>query len=155
MQKPNFDFLGGMVYMEPPKAARLMLSTPGKCKFITLLWGPDQEPDRIEQEFREAVWAGSAMAGFWIYPPGHPGGGGVKMEEGSYEAIARAFASAENEWLKFYRANILGGDARFVIVDGEVGKEETTLRVKNTGKKVEARVQGNLDLKAMMPLPPE
>ena len=132
-----------------------MLSTPGKCKFITLLWGPDQEPDRIEQEFREAVWAGSAMAGFWIYPPGHPGGGGVKMEEGSYEAIARAFASAENEWLKFYRANILGGDARFVIVDGEVGKEETTLRVKNTGKKVEARVQGNLDLKAMMPLPPE
>jgi hypothetical protein len=151
---PVFDFLGGMVYVEPPRAARLMLPALGKCRFITLLWGPNQEPERLELESRQAVRAGSRMAGFWIYPPGHPGGGGVKMLPGSYEAIARAFAGAEDEWVKFYRENVLAGDSRFAIMGGTLGKEEMTLRVKNTGNKVGTRLQGNLDLKAAMPLHP-
>jgi len=150
---PVFDFLGGMVYAEPPRAARLMFSALGKCKFVTLLWGPNQEPERLELESRQAVLAGSPMVGFWIYPPGHPGGGGVKMLPGSYEAIARAFTGAEDEWFKFYQENVLAGDPRFVIVDGTLGKEEMTLRVKNTGEMVGARLQGNLNLKAAMPIP--
>jgi hypothetical protein len=40
-----------------------------------------------------------------------------------------------------------------VIVDGTLGKEEMTLRVKNTGEMVGARLQGNLNLKAAMPIP--
>ncbi len=150
---PVFDFLGGMVYVEPPRAARLMLSGLGKCRFITLLWGPNQEPERLALEFRQAVRAGSRMAGFWIYPPGHPGGGGVKMLQGSYEAIAKAFAEAEDEWSKFYQENILAGDPRFAIMGGTLGKEEMTLRVKNTGEIVGTRLQGVLDLKAAIPLP--
>jgi len=150
---PMFDFLGGMVYAEPPRAAKLILSALGKCKFVTLLWGPNQEPERLELESRQAVLAGSPMVGFWIYPSGHPGGGGVKMLTGSYEAIARAFAGAEDEWFKFYQENVLGGDPRFAIMDGTLGEEEMTLRVKNTGEKAGARLQGNLDLKAVMAIP--
>jgi len=150
---PVFDFLGGMVYVEPPRAARLMLSGLSKCKFITLLWGPNQEPERLELEFRQAVRAGSRMAGFWLYPPGHPGGGAVKMLPGSFEAIARAFAGAEDEWFKFYQGNVLAGDPRFAIVDGALGNERLTLRVKNTGNQARARPQGNVDLKAAMPVP--
>ena len=41
---PVFDFLGGMVYTEPPRATRLMLSGLSNCRFITLLWGPNQNP---------------------------------------------------------------------------------------------------------------
>lgn len=124
---PVFDFLGGMVYSEPPGAARLMLSALGDCKFMTLLWGPNQPPEGLELEFRQAVRAGSRTAGFWVYPPGHPGGGGAKMLPGGYEAIARAFAGAENEWLKFYRENVLTGDPRFAIVHGTLGTEEMSL----------------------------
>ena len=147
-----FDFLGGMVYAEPPRAARLMLSAVGKCKFITLLWGPNQEPERLELEFCQAIQAGSRMAGFWICPPGHPGSNGMRMLPGSYEAIGKAFAGAEDEWFKFYRENVLTGDPRFAIMGGTFGKEEMTLRVKNTGNKVGRRLQGDLDLKAVMSL---
>lgn len=82
------------------------------------------------------VGVGSRMAGFWIYPPGHPGGGGAKMLPGSYEAIARAFAGAEDEWFKFYQENVMAGDPRFAIIDATLGKEETTMRVKNIGDEV-------------------
>lgn len=150
---PVFDFLGGMVYAEPPRAARLMLSGLDSCRFITLLWGPDQEPERLQLEFRQAIWSGSRIVGFWVYPPGHPGGGGVKMAEGSFEAIASAFAGAEDEWFKFYRENLLMGDPRFAIVDGKLGKEEMILRVKNTGNTASIRLQGDIDLNAAMPIP--
>jgi len=143
-----FDFLGGMVYTEPPRAARLMLSSLGKCGFLTLLWAPSERPERMEQEVREAVHAGSAIVGFWVYPPGHEGTGAFKVLDGSYEAISRAFASVEKEWLAFYRDNILAGDARFAVIEGNVGKAEMILRVKNTGRKVGARIQGSLNIEA-------
>ncbi len=75
------------------------------------------------------------------------------MSEGSYEAIARAFAGAEDEWFKFYQENLLTGDPRFAIVDGKLGKEEMIVRVKNTGNTVGTRLQGDIDLKAVMPIP--
>lgn len=144
-----FDFLGGMVYTEPPRSARLMLSLLGKCRFFTLLWAPGERPERMEQEFREAVHAGSAVAGFWVYPPGHDGAAGMKMLPGSHEAIGRAFAKAEEEWLNFYRDNLLTGDTRFVVLDGKAGPQELLLRVKNAGKRPPARIQGAVDLDAL------
>jgi len=149
---PVFDFLGGMVYTEPPRAARLMLAALGKCQFITLLWAPSERPERMEQEVREAVQAGSAVVGFWVYPPGHEGSGAFRMLEGSTEAIARAFARVEEEWFHFYRDQILTGDARFVILDGQVSRQEMTLRVKNLGRKAGSRIQGPLDLEALLPV---
>jgi hypothetical protein len=131
-----------------------MLSSLGECRFLTLLWGPDQEPKRLAHEFCEAIWAGSGTAGFWIYPPGHPGGGGVKMSAGSYEAIGQAFAGAEDEWFQFYRENVLAGDPRFAIVDGTLGRKEMTLRVKNTGSEVGTRIQGKVDLTVAVLSPP-
>ncbi len=144
-----FDFLGGMVYTEPPRSARLMLSLLGKCRFFTLLWAPGERPERMEEEFRQAVQAGSAIAGFWAYPPGHEGAAGMKMLPGSHEAIGRAFAKAEDEWLSFYRDNILTGDPRFVVLEGKAGPQELALRVKNTGKRAGGRIQGAVDLRAL------
>jgi hypothetical protein len=148
----EFDFLGGMVYAEPPRAARLMLSVLGKCKFWTLLWAPGEMPERLEQEAREAVHAGSAAVGFWVYPPGHRGSGAFRMLEGSTEAIAHAFARVEEEWFHFYRDSLLAGDSRFAVLEGKVGRQELTLRIKNLGKKAAPRLQGNVDFKALMPV---
>jgi len=106
----------------------------------------------MEQEFREAIFAGNSAVGFWIYPPGHIGAegyGGWRMVEGSYEAIARAFSNAEKWWLEFYRENILAGDARFAIVEGKLGRDKMTLKVKNFGKIVSKRILGALDLPAL------
>lgn len=146
-----FDFLGGMVYTESPRAARLMLSVLGKCEFFTLLWAPGEIPERLEQEAREAVHAGSATVGFWVYPPGHAGGGKFRMLEGSTEAIARAFAGVEEEWFKFYRNNLLAGDVRFAALEGKVGSQDMTLSIKNMGSKAIPRIQGAVDLEAIMP----
>ncbi|MDH7571710.1 MAG: hypothetical protein QHJ73_19190, partial [Armatimonadota bacterium] len=67
----TFGFLGGMVYVEPPRAARLMLSLldPDQCEYFTLLWGPGVAPERLEEEARQAIHAGSTTVGFWVYPP--------------------------------------------------------------------------------------
>ena len=146
--KEVFDFIGGMVYTTPPRATRLMLWSLGKCKFICLLWAPNEKPERMEQEFREAIFAGNSAVGFWIYPPGHIGAEGYRgwrMVEGSYEAIARAFSNAEKWWLEFYRENILAGDARFAIIEGKLGRDKMTLKVKNFGKIVRKRVLGTLE----------
>jgi len=147
--KQVLDFIGGMVYTTPPRATRLMLSALGDCKFICLLWAPSERPERMEQEFRDAIFAGNSAVGFWIYPPGHIGAegyGGWRMLEGSYEAIARSFANAEKLWFEFYRENILTGDPRFAVIDGKMGKESLTLRVRNFGEIARERVQGELDL---------
>lgn len=151
--KEVFDFIGGMVYTTPPRATRLMLWALGKCKFICLLWAPNQRPERMMEEFRDAIFAGNSAVGFWIYPPGHVGAegyGGWRMLEGSYEAIAMAFANAERWWLEFYRQNILTGDPRFAITGGKVGKDKMTLKVKNFGAPVD-RVQGKLGLAEILP----
>ncbi|MCS7254629.1 MAG: beta-galactosidase [Armatimonadota bacterium] len=152
--KEVFDFIGGMVYTTPTRATRLMLWALGDCKFICLLWAPNERPERMEQEFRDAIFSGNSAVGFWIYPPGHIGAegyGGWRMLEGSYEAIARSFANAEKWWLEFYRQNILTGDPRFAVVDGKMARNSLTLRVKNFGKVVGEKVQGKLDLEAIMP----
>jgi hypothetical protein len=141
-----------MVYAEPPRAAGLALSALGKCRFFTLLWAPSTAPDRMEQEVREAVRAGSATVGFWVYPPGHAGGGASRMLDGSSESITRAFAGAAEEWYKFYRGNLLAGDARFVVLRGKMDRRELTLRIKNTGKKAAPRVRGDVDLEAVLPV---
>ncbi len=143
-----FDFLGGMIYTSPPRAARLMLSSLGKCKFITLLWAPGELPERIEREAIDAVHAGSVIVGFWVYPPGHSGAGAFRMLEGSYDAIARAFAKVEEEWLRFHRNNILRGDPRFIVLGGKVGSMEAILRIKNLGKKAHRRIEGTIDIDA-------
>ena len=130
-----FDFLGGMIYTEPPRTARLMHWTLGQRPFHTLLWGAGEAPARMEQEVREAVHAGSATVGFWVYPPGHTGTGQFRMRDGNFEAIARAFAGAEEEWDRFHRDNLLRGDPRYVTLDVKVAKQEMTLRVRNTGRK--------------------
>ncbi len=149
-----FDFLGGMVYSEPPRAARLMLSLLSRCRFFTLLWAPGERPERIEEEFREAIRAGSAIAGFWVFPPGHDGTSAMKMLPGSHEAIGRAFAKAEEEWLSFYRDNLLAGDPRFALLNATVGREELTLRIKNSGKRAARRVQGNISLEGLSNVKP-
>ena len=145
-----FDFLGGMVYSEPPRAAELMLSALGPCRFFTLLWAPSTPPARMEQEAREAVQAGSATIGFWVFPPGHAGGGASRMLDGASEAIARAFAGVEKEWAGFYRENLLTGDARFVVLQGKMDRRELTLRIQNTGKKASPRIRGDVDLAAAL-----
>jgi len=139
-----FDFLGGMVYTTPPRAARLMLYALGETEFFTLLWAPNVNPEDLEREFQEAIWAGSSTVGFWVYPPGHPGTGGFRMLEGTYEAISRAFSLAEKEWLKFYCQNLLSGDPRFVVVSGRVGREGMFLKLRNTGRSVKQRIFGTL-----------
>lgn len=152
--KQVFDFIGGMVYTTPPRATRLMLQALGKCKFICLLWAPSERPEGMEQEFHDAIFAGNSEVGFWIYPPGHIGAegyGGWRMLEGSYEAIARSFANAEKWWFDFYQENILTGDQRFAVVGGKLERGRLTLRVRNFGKTVGDRIQGKLDLEAIMP----
>ena len=137
-----FDFLGGMVYTEPPRAARGPLSVLGRCGFICLLWAPDSSVESIEREAREAVQAGSPSIGFWT----RGDDGGYAMDDARAAAIRRAFAGVEEEWLSFYRSNILSGDPRFVLVEGRVGREEMQLRVKNAGEKPGRRIQGTLAL---------
>lgn len=137
----SLDFLGGMVYTEPPRAARLPLSVLGEHGFVCLLWAPDAPPDLMEHEVREAVHAGSSTVGFWTRGPG----GQYRMDEARTEAIGRAFESVEAEWLRFFKKNLLSGDARFALLEGQVGREETILKVRNTGRKVVRRVQGRLE----------
>ena len=74
------------------------------------------------------------------------------MLDGSSESITRAFAGAEEEWYKFYRGNLLAGDARFVVLRGKMDRQELTLRIKNTGKKAAPRVRGDVDLEAVLPV---
>jgi len=140
-----FDFLGGMVYATPPRAARGPLSVLGKCGFICLLWAPDASPQTIEREAREAAHAGCATVGFWI----RGDDGGYEMDAERSEAIRRAFAGVEKEWLSFYRNNILSGDGRFVIVEGKVAPQALSLRVRNTGEKADRRMRRQIDLSAL------
>lgn len=143
--REGLDFLGGMVYETPPRAARAPLSVLGDCGFICLLWAPDAPPQMIEREAHEAVHAGCAAVGFWIRGKD----GGYEMDPHRTEAMRRALGSVEQEWLDFYQDNILGGDLRFVVVDGQVGAEQLTLRIRNTGKLVAGRKAGQLDLSAL------
>jgi hypothetical protein len=136
----SFDFLGGMAYTSPPRSARAVLPKLGETDFWCLLWAPDADPAGMEREVREAVHAGCATVGFWVRGED----GGYRLDAAREAAVRRAFVGVEAEWLRFYRDEILTGDARFAITGGEVGRDELRLRVRNTGRPVKARLQGDL-----------
>ncbi len=141
------DFLGGMVYTEPPRAARASLSVLGDCGFVCLLWAPDVDPQQMADEAREAVRSGCAAIGFWIRGKD----GGYEMDAERTEAMRRGLTGAEQEWLAFYRDSILSGDTRFAVAEGKLGAGELSLRLKNAGSNVDARITGPLDLAGLQP----
>ncbi|NOZ20532.1 MAG: family 10 glycosylhydrolase [Planctomycetes bacterium] len=146
----SFDFLGGMLYTCSPSAARGPLSVMGEHKYITLLWGLNRPPADLEAEVPEAIRAGSAIVGFWINTTMEAlGRKGYRMEKGAFEAIARALGRAEADWFDFYRNNIVTGDARFVVTNARLGREELVVTVKNLGRKIHRRVDGKVDLSAI------
>ncbi len=142
-----FEFLGLMVYTQPPRAARAMLEAAGQDDVICLLWAPDSDPRRMEREVRDAVHTGCAAVGFWIRGEG----GGYEMDPERTQAMRRALGSVEEEWLDFYRANVVSGDGRFAVLEGKVGREELRLRIRNTGSIVSDRISGRLDVSALQP----
>ncbi len=144
-----FDFLGLMVYTQPPRAARGMLEAGGEKGAICLLWAPGSSPQRMEREAREAVQTGCAAVGFWI----RGDDGGYEMDPERTEAMRRALGAVEQEWLSFYRDNIICGDGRFAVLEGQVGRAELRVRIGNTGGAVSGRVQGSLDVTALQPGP--
>ena len=145
-----FDFLGGMVYTVPAWSARGPLSVLGDCGYITLLWGTDRAPAELEAEAVEAIRAGSSTIGFWILAQeGGPKASRFHNTKGSFAAIARALAAAPAQWLAFYRDNLIIGDARFVVIQASLGREELSVTVKNLGRKAERRVECPVDLSAI------
>lgn len=140
-----YDFLGGMVYETPPRAARGPLSVLGDTGFICLLWAPDTDPEMMVREAREAVHAGCAAVGFWMRGQD----GGYEMDARRSEAIRQALGSVEEEWLRFYAGSILTGDRRFAVIGGAAGRRELRLRIRNMGQRVSRRVHGELDVSAL------
>jgi len=140
----SFDFLGEMTYQAPPRAMRGPLSALGEKGLICLLWTQHVEPAAMEQEAREAVHAGCAAVGFWTMGRD----GGYRLDEAREAAMRRAFASVEDEWLRFYADNVLRGDPRFVVQDGKADAGQLSLRIRNTGAKAARRTAGELDLSA-------
>ena len=138
----SFDFLGGMAYTSPPRTARAILPLLGECDFVCLLWAPDSSPAAMEREVKEAIRAGCAGVGFWVRGED----GGYELDRARTEAVRRAFAGAEREWLAFYRDNLLTGDARFAVVSAHVGPAELRLVIRNTGATVSRRIQGGVAL---------
>ncbi len=124
-----FDFLGGMVYATPPRSVRGPLSVLGECKLVCLLWAPNTDPNTMEREVHEAVHAGCSAVGFWI----RADDGGYEMDARRSEAMRRALGTVEQQWLDFYRQNVLTGDNRFVIVRQEIGVGQLTVKVRNKG----------------------
>jgi len=134
------DYLGGMVYSVPPRAARAPLSLLGERRFVCLLWAPDVDPDAIEREAHEAVRAGCAAVGYWIRGED----GGYEMDPARAEAIRRALGGLEDEWLAFYRDNLVRGDPRFVVTGGQVRPNGLQLTLKNAGRRSGARLEGRV-----------
>jgi len=160
----DFDFLGGMVYVAPPSSVRGPLQRLGNCGFVTLLWGMNRRPADMEEEVVEAIRAGSTDVGFWMGFKRMEGSKdkwevGTDMKNvkadsyvlmpGTLDAVARSFGRAEEEWLSYYRDNILGGDPRFVVVSARLERDTLTLVVKNLGQCSERRVMGPVDLSAI------
>jgi hypothetical protein len=138
----SFDFLGGMAYTSPPRSARAVLPRLGETDFWCLLWAPHADPAAMEREVREAIHAGCATVGFWVMGED----GGYRLDAAREEAIRRAFAGVEGEWLGFYRDQLLTGDGRFAVAEATVGRDELRLRLRNTGRRVARRLQGKVAL---------
>jgi hypothetical protein len=142
----SLDFLGGMVYSYSPRSLRAMLPRMGENDLVCLLWGLE-DPRSLEQEAREAVHAGAPTVGFWVRAKD----GGYEESAAQTAAMRRALAGVEDEWLRFYREQILAGDGRFAVVSGTVGRDELRLRVRNTGRAVPRRVLGELGVNLPRP----
>ncbi len=136
-----------MVYTDSPRAARLPISMLGDRRFICLLWAPDAPPELMEREGRDAVHAGAPAFGYWTRNAASARK--YRMDAAREEAIRRVFKSAEAEWIRFYRANLLSGDVRFAITGGKIGRDEAVLTIRNFGRKVGARIAGDLDLSGL------
>jgi hypothetical protein len=159
-----FDFLGAMVYTSPVSMVRQPLSAlPEDRGYVTLLWGMNRRPADLEAEMLEAIQAGSTAVGFWIgfdacaecddtpWRVGTKGRkpGAFELTPGSLEAIARAFARAEADWLAFYRDNVVRGDRRLAVVSGRVTREELTLTLRQTEQLAAPRQSGAVDVSAL------
>jgi hypothetical protein len=116
----------------------------GGVSFRVVGRGDEHVGPRV-REVRQAVHAGSPAVGFWL----RGDDGGYQLDPARTAAIRHAFADVEAQWLAFYRDNLLAGDVRFTIVNGRVGREELTLRVRNAGPQVCGRDAGRVDLSAL------
>lgn len=143
--RASFDFLGGMVYTEPPRSVRAPLSVLGDCGFIGLLWAPGSDPQAMERQVRQAVRSGCAAVGFWVRGED----GGYRLDAERSEAIRRAFGAVEREWLGFYGDSLLSGDVRFAVLHAAAGRQELMLTLRNAGERVSRRIQGPVDLSAL------
>ena len=137
-----FDFLGGMEYTSSPRSARLVLERMGECDLLALLWAPHADPAAMQREVQEAIHSGCAAVGFWVMGED----GGYQLDGERTEAVRRAFASVEEEWLAFYRERLLSGDARFAVTAGSVGRDRLRLRLRNTGARVSRRIAGEVSV---------
>jgi hypothetical protein len=141
-----FDLYGLMVYTASPDSARLAVATADRAAVTVLLWAPHSVPRLMEAEVREAVRAGAAVVGFWIRGED----GGYRMDPARTAAMSRALGSVEREWSAYYRENVLAGDPRFSILEGEIGSEEAVLKLKNAGKPVRNRIEGAISFPAVL-----
>ncbi len=130
-----FDFLGEMDYNSPPRAMRGPLSVMGEHSLICLLWEPNVSGEQLEREVRQAVHAGCQAVGIWTGVVAET----YKAPPEKFEAMKRAFGSAEQEWHRFYEDNVLTGDPRFVVLESSAGPEELRLKVMNAGLSTESR----------------
>jgi hypothetical protein len=124
-----------------------------------MLWGMDRRPQDIEPEATEAIRAGSTDFGFWLWYAKGPktkenpwglyaGSYSYNLIPGTLDAVHRAFSRTEEDWLAFYRDNLVKGDLRFTVTSAKLSSDSLTLTVKNLGKRAEQRIAGPVDLQA-------
>jgi len=159
--KGVFDFAGDMVYVEPPCSVAPLWPQIGDFPVVTLLWGMNRKPSGIEGDFLEAIRAGSNIIGFWIqyarlddvtdnpWSLGWPSGQSFGLTPGSLGAIERAFASAEQAWLDYYRENLIRGDARFVVTSARLQRAGLTVAVKRLDRPAAHRLMGPVHLSGL------
>ena len=141
----SFDVIGEMVYNSHPRAMRGPLSLIGETELVCLVWEEHVDAAALEEEIRQAVRAGCSTVGVWTGKVAVD----YKAPPEKEAAIRRAFGAVETEWLRYYRENVLAGDARFALTTGTVGAREAVFRITNTGAVAVDRVQGELDLSAL------
>ena len=133
--KGVFDFAGDMHYVQPPYSVASIFPSAGDFDVYTLLWGMDRKPADMEADMVEAIHGGSYVVGFWasyskvenskdnVWSLGTRPGAQCTLTPGSLDAIARAFALADEDWLAFYRDNLIRGDGRFAVTSAKLDSE--------------------------------
>ncbi len=156
--KGVLDFAGDMHYVQPPCSVASILMSAGKFDVYTLLWGMDRKPANMEADVTEAICGGSYYVGFWAtyskvenckdnaWSLGTPPGAHCTLTPGSLGAIARAFAHVDEDWLAFYRDNLIRGDGRFAVTSAKLTSDALTVQIRNLGERAERRIMGPVDL---------